>query len=146
MKTRKKIKHPRKPQFVVDHNTSYNDLHKLYGKSAKFVSSAKLTGSQATIDPEIIRIANQNNYHVITLNTRDFREVPIEDLTLDVGLICINLQEKTYKNIFGKLLRKKTHHRNFMHKVIILGNPVREYSYTELREKGLKAKALTVDL
>lgn len=138
MKQRKPNKEPRKPQFVVDHNSSLESLKKDFGNFAKFISSVELTGAQDTEDSEIVRIANNKDYHVITLNTKDFLNFPVQHPDLKIGLICVNLQEKVYHGAFAKILRDKQHHRNYHNKLIILGNPVKTFSYKNLRAKGFK--------
>lgn len=123
-----------KPRFVVDVNTSLGVLKTRYGGFATFISSAHLVKSFAAKDPEIIKKANEKDYHIITHNTKDFEEAPQKSAKLKVGIICVNLKEGNYIDKFGSVLRKLKKHNSFYNKLIILGNEVKIISYSELRE------------
>ncbi len=123
-----------KPRFVVDVNTSLQFLKQRYGGLARFISSAKLTGKQDSKDPEIIKIANEKDYHIITLNTADFEAAPQNYAWLKIGIICVNLKEGNYRDRFGSLLRELKRHENYYNKLIIMGNNIKKISYTALRK------------
>lgn len=123
-----------KPRFVVDVNTSLQSLRHKYGGFARFISSAQLTGKQDSKDSEIIKIANEKDYHIITLNTIDFEIAPKEYAWLKIGIICVNLQEGNYRDRFGSLLRDLKRHENYYSKLIIMGNKIKKISYTVLRK------------
>lgn len=129
-------KEANKPRFVVDVNTSLQSLKKKYGGFARFISSAQLTGKQDSKDPEIIKIANDKDYHIITLNTRDFENAPIKYPWLKVGIICVNLQEENYRDRFGSLLREFSKHENYYSKLIFMGNEIKKISYITLRKQS----------
>jgi predicted nuclease of predicted toxin-antitoxin system len=122
-----------KPRFVVDHNTSFTHLKQTYGGLATFISSVQLTGKQDATDPEIIKFANENDYHIITLNTKDFEDAPRQYAWLKIGIIAVNLKEKNYRTKFNKILRAHKKHENFYNKLIILGNTIRIFNYSTLR-------------
>ena len=123
-----------RPRFAVDINTGFKQLKKKYGGYAQFVSTGKLTGSQETPDLDVIRICNKKNYHVITHNTKDFEDAPIEIDDLKIGIICINLEENFVDKI-GQLLRTHKKHENFQNKLIIVGNETQVLNYRDLRTK-----------
>ena len=133
---RKPQKEANKPRFVVDVNTSLQLLKQKYGGFARFISSAHLTGKQDSKDPEIIKIANDKDYHIITLNTSDFENAPQKYGWLKVGIICVNLKEGNYRDKFGGLLREFKKHENYYNKLIIMGNAVKKISYTTLRKRS----------
>lgn len=122
-----------KPRFVVDVNTSLQSLRQKYGGFARFISSAQLTGKQDSKDSEIIKIANEKDYHIITLNTDDFKDAPQKYDWLKVGIICVNLKEGNYRDRFGSLLRELKRHENYYNKLIIMGNKIEKNSYKALR-------------
>ena len=125
-----------KPRFVVDVNTSLQSLRQKYGGFARFISSAQLTGKQDSKDAEIIRIANERDYHIITLNTDDFKNAPQNYNWLKIGIICVNLKEGNYRDRFGSLLREFKRHENYYNKLIIMGNTIIKTSYKDLRTKN----------
>ncbi len=127
-------KEANKPRFVVDVNTSLQSLKRKYGGFARFISSTYLTGKQDSKDSEIIKIANDKDYHIITLNTRDFENAPTKYLWLKVGIICVNLQEENYRDRFGSLLRVFNKHENYYNKLIYMGNEIKKISYVTLRK------------
>lgn len=123
-----------RPRFVVDINTSFDGLKKRYGGFAVFKSVVSLTKKQDASDDEIIKQADSGNYHIITQNTKHFREAPLRFRTLTIGLICINLQEGGFLDKFGSLLRKLDKHEKFNKKLVIIGNEVQVVSYQRLKE------------
>lgn len=129
-----------KPRFAVDINTSFNTLNKNFGGFATFTSTARITKSQITKDPDIIKKCNQKNYHIITHNTEDFIEALRKLLDINIGIICINLDEKHYLSKFGALLRKLPKHENYYNKLIQVGNETKIISYTKLRNGINKRK------
>lgn len=131
---RKPTKEANKPRFVVDVNTSLQSLKQKYGGFARFISSKELTGRQDSEDSEIIKLANEKDYHIITLNTGDFEQIPRKYMWLKVGLICVNLQEDNYRDKFGALLRDLKKHENYYNKLIIMGNVIKKISYSSLRK------------
>lgn len=133
MRPKKEIK-PNKPRFVVDHNTSLVRLRTEYGGKATFVSSAALTGAQDTKDEDIIKIANEHNYHIITLNTKDFRDAPKKYDWLKVGIIGVNLKEKNYRTKFRRIIGDLKKHEHYYNKLIILGNEITIKLYDDLRK------------
>lgn len=129
-------KEANKPRFVVDVNTSLQSLKQKYGGFARFISSAQLTGKQNSKDPEIIKIANDKDYHIITLNTGDFENTPQKYSWLKIGIIGVNLKEGNYRDKFGSLLRELKKHENYYNKLIIMGNEIKKISYTTLRKRS----------
>lgn len=123
-----------KPRFVVDVNTSLQALRKKYGGFARFISSAQLTGRQDSRDSEIIKIANEKDYHIVTLNTVDFENAAQEFAWLKIGIIAVNLKEGNYRDKFGSLLRELKRHENYYNKLIIMGNEIKQVSYKVLRK------------
>lgn len=123
-----------KPRFTVDINTSLKNLRKVYGGFATFISTATLTRSQATKDENIIKTANAKNYHIITHNTADFKNAPARFSWLEIGIICVNLQEGNYIDKFGKVLREFKKHDKFKGKLILLGNEIKVITYQEIRK------------
>ncbi len=122
-----------KPRFVVDINVSYIILKKRYGGYARFISSANLLKKQNASDDEIIKVANDKNYHIITHNTIDFENAPKRFNWLKVGVICVNLKEENYLDKFGRLLRTNSKHENYYNKLFILGNLTTTFKYSQLR-------------
>lgn len=129
----KPTKEANKPRFVVDVNTSLQSLKQNYGGFARFISSAELTGKQDSKDSEIIKTANEKDYHIITLNTQDFENAAKEYSWLKIGIICVNLKEGNYRSKFGSLLREYKKHQNYYNKLIILGNKNKKISYRSIR-------------
>ncbi len=123
-----------KPKFVVDVNTSLKSLKKKYGKFARFISSAQLTGKPDSKDSEIIKLANKKDFHIITLNTQDFENAPKKHNWLNIGIICVNLKEDNYRDKFGSLLRDLNKHDHYYKKLIIMGNDIQKISYDDLRK------------
>lgn len=124
---------PNKPRFAVDINVSTNELKKKFGQFATFTSTFKLTKSQESTDPEIIKVCNSLNYHVITRNTKDFEELPQNFPNLKIGIVCVNLQERNYMDKLGSLLRGLKKHQRFYNKLIVLGNEIKIVNYSDLR-------------
>lgn len=124
-----------KPRFAVDINTSYSLLNRNFGGFATFTSTAMLTKKQDSSDEEIIKTASSKDYHIITHNTKHFENAPIKLDKLEIGIICVNLQEDNYINQFGKLLRRYKKHDNFKNKLIYLGNKIKILKYSQLRSK-----------
>ena len=126
-------KRAHKPRFVVDVDTSLKSLKLKYGGFARFISSAQLTGKQNSKDQEIIKKADDNDYHIITLNTKDFEDAPKLYTWLKIGLICVNLHEDNYRDRFGSLLREFNKHEHYYNKLIIMGNKLRITNYESFR-------------
>lgn len=124
-----------KPRFAVDINVSFTILGQTFGGFATFISTAKLTKNQSTLDEDIIQICNKKNYHIITHNTKDFIDAPLRFKNLKVGIICINLDEKHYLSKFGRVLRKLPKHGNYYNKILQIGNEVSSKSYTKIRNE-----------
>lgn len=127
-----------KPRFVVDVDTSLKSLQLKYGGFARFISATHLTGKQNSKDHEIIKKADDEDYHIITLNTKDFEDAPIKFPLLKVGIICVNLDEDNYRDKFGSVLRDLNKHEHYYNKLIIMGNEIKKITYEILRKQVKK--------
>lgn len=117
----KKLNKPRnKPFFCYDECLEFHVLKRECNKFAQFQSFIQLTGKQGTKDQDAISDCNKNDKHIITRNTKHFRN-PHEKIK--IGVLCIDLKsEQSWNSKFMKLLRKYPKHKDLYYKTILIGN------------------------
>lgn len=123
----------KKPHFCHDENLEFFSLKKSSSKLALFHNILKLTKA-GTLDPEVIRICDKNDYHIITHNTKDFKAPSSK---IKIGIICIGLKrELEWIPKFIKLLKYFPKHKDYYNKNILIDNKVtiksRQTNETEL--------------
>ena len=114
--------HRIKPYFCYDEDLRFHRLIKKCGGKALFKSIIKVMGKQGTKDLMVIKSCNSQNLHIITHNTKDYRNPSGE---IKIGIICDNcLLESKFVSKFLKLLRFYPKHENYYHKLVLIGNAV----------------------
>lgn len=111
-----------KPFFCHDQNLEFLRLKKECSGSARFISLAMTMGRTDAKDSQIINYCQERDYHVITHNTSDFRNVSEK---IHIGIICVGLRDdKIFSSKFRKMLRLLSKHQNYYDKTVFIENVI----------------------
>lgn len=111
-----------KPRICYDVNMQFGILNRECNKFALFYSSVQLLHNQEAKDSEIISFCEKNNYHIITHNKNNFKNLKGKKL----GIIYTgNQNPKFWINKLKSFMKKHISHRSYFYLTIsIVGNNI----------------------
>ncbi len=116
-------KEPRdKPFFCHDENLEFAALIKECNQGAMFISAIKLMKRAGAKDPQIISECDNQDIHILTKNTRHFRNPPEN---IKIGIICIGKKlDKEFIKKLKSLFLKHRKHSFYYQKIFLIDDHV----------------------